>query len=34
MEVELSTDELLLTKSWEGFTAFELATESNHAQTL
>jgi len=33
-EVELSTDELLPTKSWEGFTSFELATEKNHVETL
>jgi len=29
-EVEVTSDELLLTKSWEGFTAFEMATERNH----
>ena len=33
-EVELSTDELLPTKFWEGFTSFELATEKNHVETL
>jgi len=33
-EVELNLDELMLAKTWEGFTAFELVTERNPVETL
>jgi hypothetical protein len=31
--MELNTDELLLARTWDGYTAFRMAAEKNHVET-
>jgi hypothetical protein len=33
-EAEIKTDELLLAQNGDGYTAFQMATENNHRETL